>query len=137
MLLNQISIDQRKTIKQPALWLRLALSILFHLVVEFRSTFVSIVLGLGYTQILEFLFAGHFYSAGWLNWQFTIAHFSASLLLNPIGNRVPEIPTSILAPLPALATATIYTLVLLATAIWLCLKQDVGVRVGMTPHPTG
>ena len=58
----------------------IALTLIF--TVTLRSTFVSVVLGLGYTQILEFLFAGIFHGAGWTKWLFTNLHFSASFLLN-------------------------------------------------------
>jgi hypothetical protein len=102
----------------------IALTLIF--AVALRSTFVSIVLGLGYTQILEFLLAGIFHGAGWTKWLFTNLHFSASFLLNSIGNRVTEIPAHILAPSPALVTSTIYTLIFLLLTIWLYRRQDVG-----------
>jgi hypothetical protein len=102
----------------------LALTLLF--AVALRSTFVSIILGLGYTQILEFLFAGIFHGAGWTKWLFTNLHFSASFLLNTIGNRRSEMPASILAPAPALVTSTVYTLILFILAIWFYRRQDVG-----------
>jgi hypothetical protein len=57
---------------------------------------------------------------------FTNLHFSASFLLNGIGNRIPDLPNNILAPAPALVTAALYTLILLALAIWLYRRQDVG-----------
>ena len=75
--------------------------------------FVSVALGLGYTQILEFLLAGIFQGAGWTKWRFTNLHFSASFLLNTIGNRVSEIPSSNFANARALA-------------IWFYHRQDVG-----------
>lgn len=102
----------------------IALTLIF--AVTLRSTFVSIVLALGYTQILEFLFAGIFHGAGWTKWLFTNLHFSASFLLNTIGNRVAEIPAHILAPAPALVASTIYTLIFLLLAIWFYRRQDVG-----------
>ena len=102
----------------------IALTLIF--AVTLRSTFVSVVLGLGYTQILEFLFAGIFHGAGWTKWLFTNLHFSASFLLNNIGNRVSEIPASILAPAPALVTSTSYTLLLFLLATWFYRHQDVG-----------
>ncbi len=102
----------------------IALTLMFAVVL--RSTFASVILGLGYTQILEFLFAGIFYGKPWTKWLFTNLHFSASFLLNSIGNRVTEIPTSILKPMPALVTATIYTLILLVFATWFYRRQDVG-----------
>lgn len=102
----------------------LALTLL--ITVTVRSTFFSVVLGLGYTQILEFMLAGIFYGASWTKWLFTNLHFSASFLLNFIGNRVPDLPTHILAPMPALVTAAVYTLTFLSLAIWLYRRQDVG-----------
>lgn len=102
----------------------IALTLIF--AVTLRSTFVSIVVGLGYTQILEFLFAAIFHGAGWTKWLFTNLHFSASFLLNNIGNRVAEIPAHILTPAPALVTSTIYTLILLLLATRFYRRQDVG-----------
>jgi hypothetical protein len=96
------------------------------LAVGLRSTFISVVIGLGYTQILEFLFAGIFHGAPWTKWMFTNLHFSASFLLNGIGNRISEPPVSILAPAPALVTAAFYTLILLLLAAMLYRRQDVG-----------
>jgi len=102
----------------------LALTLLITVVV--RSTFFSILLGLGYTQILEFMLAGIFYSASWTKWLFTNVHFSASFLLNSIGNRAPKLPEHILAPEPALIVAALYTLILMTLAVWLYRRQDVG-----------
>jgi hypothetical protein len=102
----------------------IALTLLF--AVTLRSTSVSIIVGLGYTQILEFLFAGIFHGAGWTKWLFTNLHFSASFLLNTIGNRISEMPGSILAPAPALITSTLYTLILFILAIRFYRRQDVG-----------
>ena len=96
------------------------------LAVALRSTFASVILGLGYTQILEFLIVGLFHGQPWTKWFFTNLHFSASFLLNHIGNRVPEIPPAVLQPATALITATIYTLILLVFGIWLYRRQDVG-----------
>jgi len=96
------------------------------LTVGLRSTFVSIIVGLGYTQFLDFIFAGLFHGASWTKWLFTNLHFSASFLLNWIGNRVPELPSNILAPTPALVAAAAYTLILLTLAVWLYRRQDVG-----------
>jgi len=96
------------------------------LAVVLRSTFMSIVVGLGYTQLLEFLFAGIFHGSGWTKWLFTNLHFSASFLLNSIGNCVTKLPGSILAPEPALITSAIYSLILCLLAIWLYRRQDVG-----------
>jgi hypothetical protein len=102
----------------------IALTLIF--AVALRSTFASVIIGLGYTQILEFLFTGIFHGKPWTKWLFTNLHFSASFLLNSIGNRITEIPTSIVQPVPALVTATVYTLTFLAFAIWFYRHQDVG-----------
>jgi len=96
------------------------------LAVALRSTFFSVALGLGYTQILEFIFAGILYGASWTKWLFTNLHLSATFLLNSIGNRTVDLPAHILAPVPALVTSAIYTLILLSLALWLYRRQDVG-----------
>ncbi len=101
----------------------LALALL--LAVGIRSTFFSAIVGLGYTQVLEYLLVG-FSKADWTRWLFTNVHFSASFLLNSIGNRTVVPPARILAPTPALFTAAAYTLVLAALALWLYRRQDVG-----------
>jgi hypothetical protein len=100
------------------------LAVTFLITVLVRSTFFSILLGLGYTQILENLLAGIFYGAAWTKWLFTTLHFSASFLLNEIGNRIPKLPEHILAPTPALVTAMLYTLTLMALAIGFYRRQD-------------
>jgi len=102
----------------------IALTLLFATAV--RSTFFSIALGLGYTQILENLLAGIFHGAGWTKWLFTNLYFSATFLLNSIGSRAVELPTTILSPGLALLTSAAYTLIFLAFAIWLYRRQDVG-----------
>ncbi len=96
------------------------------LAVALRSTLFSAILGLGYTQVLEYLLTGIFHGADWTRWLFTNLHFSASFLLNAIGSRSVELPTDILAPAPALATAAAYTLGLLGLAAWLYRRQDLG-----------
>lgn len=102
----------------------LALTLL--LVVGVRSTFFSVALGLGYTQILELLLTGIFYGQSWTKWLMTNLYFSASFLLNSIGNRAADLPTHLLAPTPALVTAAVYTLIFLSLAIWFYRRQDVG-----------
>jgi hypothetical protein len=89
-----------------------------------RSTFWSIVITLVYTQILEFLFAGLFHGSAWTRWLFTNVHFSASFLLNSIGDRAAQVPTNILSPGPALLTAAAYTFSFILFAIWLYRRQD-------------
>jgi hypothetical protein len=55
MFLRQLSIEIRKTLKQPALWL-------------------------GYTQLLEFFLAGIFHGADWAKWLFTNLHYFITFL---------------------------------------------------------
>ena len=102
----------------------LALTLLLAVVV--RSTFFSVVLGLGYTQFIEFLLAGFFYGSSWTKWLFTSIHFSASFLLNSIGDRTVDIPSHLIAPIPALAIAAVYTLTILLLATLLYRRQDLG-----------
>ena len=102
----------------------LALTLL--LAVGMRSAFLSVTLGLGYTQFLEYLMTGLFHGQSWTKWLMTNLHFSASFLLNSIGNRTTNLPAHILTPLPAMITAVLYTLFLLTLAIWLYRRQDLG-----------
>ena len=102
----------------------LALTLL--LAVGMRSAFLSVTLGLGYTQFLEYLMTGLFHGQSWTKWLMTNLHFSASFLLNSIGNRTTSLPAHILTPLPAMITAVLYTLFLLTLAIWLYRRQDLG-----------
>ncbi len=94
------------------------------LAVGLRSTFFSAVIGLGYAQVLDFMLTGIFHGAGWTKWLFANVHFSASFLLNAIGNRTVVPPSHILSPIPALLVAAAYTLVFLAIAVWLYRRQD-------------
>jgi len=96
------------------------------LAVVFRSTFFSVILGLGYTQIFEYLLTGIFFGVGWTKWLLTNVYFSVSFLLNRIGNKVIETPVRILGSVPALITCAVYTLLLLFLAVWLYRRQDVG-----------
>lgn len=91
-----------------------------------RSAFASIAIGLGYTQFIEFLTTGIFYGAGWSKWMMRNLYFSATFLLNSIGNKTVDIPSHLLQPVPAFVTAAIYTLIFLSLAIWLYRRQDVG-----------
>jgi hypothetical protein len=102
----------------------IALTLLFTIVT--RSAFFSVILGLGYTQFIEFLLAGFFYGKGWTKWLFTNIHFSASFPLNSIGNRTVDIPSHLIAPIPALAVAAVYTLTILLLAILLYRRRDLG-----------
>lgn len=91
-----------------------------------RSTFAGIAIGLGYTQFIEILLTSIFYSAGWTKWMMRNLYFSATFLLNSIGNKTVGIPAQLLDPVPAFVTAAIYTLTFLSLAIWLYRRQDVG-----------
>jgi len=95
------------------------------LTIRLRSTLFSAILGLGYTQILENLLTGISHGADWTKWLFTNIHFSASFLLNSIGNRRVEIPAYLHTSIPALATAVAYTSLFLTLAVWLYHCQDV------------
>jgi hypothetical protein len=96
------------------------------LTVAMRSAFFGVIAGLGYTQIFELLLAAIFHGKDWTRWLFTNLHFSASFLLNSIGNRTVELPAHILTPAPALAASAAYTIILLVLAIWLYQRQNVG-----------
>jgi hypothetical protein len=91
-----------------------------------RSTFASIAIGLGYTQFIEILLTSFFHSASWSKWMMRNLYFSATFLLNSIGNKTVDIPPALLAPGPAFVTATVYTLIFLSLAVWLYRRQDVG-----------
>lgn len=91
-----------------------------------RSTFAAIAIGLGYTQFIEILLTSFFYSAAWAKWMMRNLYFSATFLLNSIGNRIVDIPSQLLDPVPAFVTAAVYTLIFLSLAIWLYRRQDVG-----------
>ncbi len=83
MFLRQISIEIRKTLKQPEPECRLVGPLrLLALVITItpRSTFASIVRGLGYTQLLEFFLAGIFHGADWAKWLFTNLHYCIMFL---------------------------------------------------------
>ena len=91
-----------------------------------RSSFVGILFGLGYTQFLELLLTGIFYSANWAKWIMRNLTLSATFLLNEIGNKTVDIPARLLAPQTAFMTAALYTLIFFAAALWLHRRQDVG-----------
>lgn len=91
-----------------------------------RSTIVGVVLGLGYTQFIEILVTSLFYGAGWARWMMRNLYFSATFLLNTIGNKTVEVPAALLHPVPAFVTASIYTLIFLSLALWLHRRQDLG-----------
>ena len=91
-----------------------------------RSTFAGVAIGLGYTQFIEILLGALFYSDGWSKWMMRNLYFSATYLLNSIGNKPSPTPEYLLAPEAAFVTASIYTLIFLAAALWLYSRQDVG-----------
>ena len=96
------------------------------LIVATRSTFASIAMGLGYTQFIEVLLTTVFHSASWSKWMMRNLYFSATFLLNSIGNKTVDIPSVLLNPIPAFVTAAVYILLFLLLAIWLYRRQDVG-----------
>ncbi len=102
----------------------LALALL--LVVVVRSAFLGTILALGYAQILEFLLAGLFFQTAWVKWLCTNLHFSVTFLLNWIGNRSVTIPARIMPPEAALITSAAYTAVLVALAVAIYRRQDLG-----------
>jgi len=91
-----------------------------------RSTFTGILFGLGYTQFLELLITGIFYGTSWSKWIMRNLTLSASYFLNNIGYKTVDIPSHLLDPKTAFATAAIYTLIFLSAAVWLYRRQDVG-----------
>jgi hypothetical protein len=102
------------------------LALMLLVTVATRSTFAAIAIGLGYTQFVEFILSGFFYSANWAKWMPRGLYLSGTYLLNSIGNRVVNSPANLFAPGPAFIFAAIYTLVLLFLAIWLYRRQDLG-----------
>jgi len=102
------------------------LALMLLITVATRSAFAGVAIGLGYTQFIEILLSSIFYGAGWSKWMMRNLYFSATYLLNSIGNRVAPTPEYLLAPAPAFVTAAVYTLIFLAAALWLYRRQDVG-----------
>jgi hypothetical protein len=91
-----------------------------------RSTIAGAALGLGYTQLVEFVMTGLFYGTEWSKWNMRNLHLSATYLLNSIGHKTVETPLALLGPLPAFVTASLYTLIFLSLALWLYRRQDLG-----------
>jgi hypothetical protein len=89
-----------------------------------RSAFAGIAIGLGYTQFIEPLVTSIFYGAGWPKWMMRNLYFSASFLLNSIGNKSVSPPAELLSPQVAFVTAAVYTLAFLSLAVWLYRRQD-------------
>lgn len=139
MFLRLLAIETRKLLKRPQMWLEFA-GLLGIIGLYFAARYammansvrngleldLQVGIGLGYTQIIEFFFVGIFYGQSWTKWLMTNLHFSATFLLNSIGNRTANIPAHILAPAPALITAALYTLILLGLSLWLYRRKDVG-----------
>jgi hypothetical protein len=91
-----------------------------------RSSFAGIAIGLGYTQFIEILMTALLYRFRWSGWIMRNLAFSATYLLNSIGNKVVDVPSHLFAPTPAFVIAAIYTLIFLCTALWLYRRQDAG-----------
>jgi hypothetical protein len=91
-----------------------------------RSSFAGIAIGLGFTQFIEILMTGLLYGFPFSKWIMRNLYFSATYLLNSIGNKTVDIPPHLFAPEPAFIIAAIYTLIFLAAALWLYRRQDVG-----------
>ncbi len=104
----------------PYVALALALAVLV------RSSFLSVIVALSYGQVIEFMLTGLFFQSAWVKWLLINLHFSATFLLNSIGNRVAQVPGRILLPAPAIAVSAAYTLILLLAAIWFYRRQDLG-----------
>jgi ABC-type transport system involved in multi-copper enzyme maturation permease subunit len=96
------------------------------LAVALRSTFLSIIIGLGYTVIFEFILAGILRGTGWTKWLFTNLFQSASYLLNSIGGREVQVPDWMLDPSQVMVLSAVYTVLFLALAAWLYRRQDLG-----------
>jgi hypothetical protein len=102
------------------------IALMLLITVATRSAFAGIAIGLGYTQFIEILLTGIFYGADWSKWLMWNIYFSATYLLNSIGNKVVDIPSQRLDPISAFVTAAIYTLIFLSLALWLYRRQDLG-----------
>ena len=102
------------------------LALMLLVTVATRSTFAGIVIGLGYTQIVDLLLGSIFFGAGWIKWTPRALYLGSTYLLNSIGNRAVATPEYLLAPAPAFAAAVIYTIIFLIAAVWLYRRQDLG-----------
>ncbi len=91
-----------------------------------RSTFVSAGIGLIYTLFIELILGSAFFDAWWVRWLPRSLWLSATFRLNAIGDRMVAVPSSLHDPLTACVVAAGYTLVLLALAVWVYRRQDVG-----------
>lgn len=70
--------------------------------------------------------ASIFYGAGWAKWLLRNLYFSATFLLNSIGNKTISPPAELLSPNLAFVMAALYTLIFLSLAAWLYRRQDLG-----------
>ncbi|GIK10488.1 MAG: hypothetical protein JETCAE02_03020 [Anaerolineaceae bacterium] len=91
-----------------------------------RSAFASVVIGLGYTQFIEIVFTSIAYGENWTRWALRNLGFSATYLLNSIGNRVVEPPPHVFSPTSAFVVAGVYAAIFLSLAVWLYRRQDIG-----------
>lgn len=91
-----------------------------------RSTFVSAAIGFAYVLVAENLVGAVFYQAAWIRWLPRNLYFSATYLLNHIGNKTVPVPDHLFEPYTACLVALGYTVALLALAIGVYRRQDVG-----------
>src|SRR5690606_41093940 len=64
------------------------------------------------------------YTTLFRSWLIRNLYFSATYLLNSIGNKAVDLPSNLFQPMPAFITVAIYTLTFLWLAIWLYRRQD-------------
>lgn len=91
-----------------------------------RSTVVSSALGFIYALLVETLVGRYFHDALWVSWLPRNLYLSATFRLNAIANQVVAVPAGAHDPLTAVAIAALYTAFLVALAIWIYRRQDVG-----------
>ncbi|HET6595188.1 MAG TPA: ABC transporter permease [Anaerolineales bacterium] len=102
------------------------ISLILLITVATRSAFAGIAIGLGYTQFIELLLSSVLYGADWAKWMMRNLYFSATYLLNSIGNRAVETPSYLLDPGAAFVMAAAYTIIFLFLAVRLYRHQDLG-----------
>ncbi len=102
------------------------ISLMLLITVATRSAFAGIVIGLGYTQLIELLLSSLSYGADWAKWMIRNLYLSATYLLNSIGNRTMDTPSHLLDSGAALGMAAVYTLIFLFLAVRLYRRQDLG-----------
>lgn len=91
-----------------------------------RSTFVGAAIGFAYVLVIENLASAVFYHADWVRWLPRSLYLSATYLLNHIGNKTVPVPENQHEPYTACLVALGYAVVLLALAIGVYRRQDVG-----------